>query len=71
MNEIERTTYNAPDLAQALGISRTAAYNLMNRADFPSFRSGCKRLLVRISDVDKWIDERISEEQLRKEGQAQ
>ena len=71
MNEIERTTYNAPDLAQALGISRTAAYNLMNRADFPSFRSGCKRLLVRVSDLNEWIDGQIKKEQLRKEGQPQ
>ena len=37
---MDKLTYNAPELALLLGISRSAAYNLMHRADFPSFRIG-------------------------------
>ena len=69
MNEIECTVYNAPALAKAMGISRTAAYNLMNRADFPSFRAG-RKPIVRVTDLDEWIDEQVKKERLRKEGQA-
>ena len=43
---MDKLTYNAPELALLLGISRSAAYNLMHRADFPSFRIS-KRLLVK------------------------
>ena len=43
---MDKITYSAPELAILLGISRSAAYNLMHRADFPSFRIG-KRLLVK------------------------
>lgn len=43
---MDKITYSAPELAILLGISRSEAYNLMHRADFPSFRIG-KRLLVK------------------------
>ena len=43
---MNKLTYSAPEVAQLLGISRSAAYNLMHRDDFPSFRIG-KRWLVR------------------------
>ena len=32
---MDKLTYNAPELALLLGISRSATYNLMHRADFP------------------------------------
>ena len=35
---MDKSTYSALELAILLGISRSAAYNLMHRADFPSFR---------------------------------
>ena len=50
-----KLTYNAPEVAHLLGISRSAAYNLMHRDDFPSFRIG-KRWLVRDSSLNEWLE---------------
>ena len=50
-----KLTCSAPELAQLLGISRSAAYNLMHHEDFPSFRIG-KRWLVRESCLHEWLD---------------
>lgn len=50
-----KLTYNAPEVAQLLGISRSAAYNLIHRDDFPSFRIG-KRWLVRDSSLNEWLE---------------
>ena len=52
---MDKITYSAPELAILLGISRSAAYNLMHREDFPSFRIG-KRWLVRESSLHEWLD---------------
>lgn len=52
---MDKITYSAPELAILLGISRSAAYNLMHRADFPSFRIG-KRLLVKRDKLTEWLD---------------
>ena len=51
-----KITCNATDLSKLLGISRTAAYNLMHRADFPSFRIG-KRLLIQQDKLMSWVNE--------------
>ena len=50
-----KITCNATDLSKLLGISRTAAYNLMHRADVPSFRIG-RRLLVWQDKLTEWLD---------------
>ena len=52
---MDKLTYNAPELALLLGISCSAAYNLMHRADFPSFRIG-KLLLVKQDKLTEWLD---------------
>lgn len=52
---MNKLTYSAPEVAQLLGISRSAAYNLMHRDDFPSFRIG-KRWLVRDSSLNEWLE---------------
>lgn len=51
---MDKLTYSAPEVAQLLGISRSAAYNLMHREDFPSFRIG-KRWLVQDSSLHEWL----------------
>lgn len=58
---MEKITYSATELAALLGISRYAAYNLMHRADFPSFRIG-KRLLVTHVDTLAWLNKQPHEE---------
>ena len=52
---MDKLTYSAPEVAQLLGNSRSAAYNLMHRDDFPSFRIG-KRWLVRDSSLHEWLE---------------
>ena len=44
----------AKDLQAYLHISRAGAYNLMNRADFPTLHIG-KRKLVTRQHLDQWI----------------
>ena len=51
---MNKLTYSAPEVARLLGISRSAAYNLMHREDFPSFRIG-KRWLVQNSSLQEWL----------------
>ena len=50
---MQKITYNADDLAQILGISKSAAYELFHREDFPTLRIG-SRLLVVIAKFDEW-----------------
>lgn len=56
MQQIQRQTLSAPELATYLGISRSGAYNLMQAVDFPSFRIG-KRVMVTKAAFEKWLDE--------------
>ena len=58
-----KITCNAAELAELLGISLSAAYPLMHRADFPAFRVG-KRLLVKRDKVFEWVDAQSAPEQL-------
>lgn len=46
---------NANQLAEALGISRAGAYQLLHRRDFPTLQIG-KRLLVPRDKLIAWID---------------
>ena len=56
MQQIQRQTLSAPELATYLGISRPGAYNLMQAVDFPSFRIG-GRVLVTKTALERWLDE--------------
>lgn len=63
MNEIRSyddlpLTLSADDVAAVLGISRTNAYALLHREDFPTLKIG-KRLLVPRDRFIRWIDESI------------
>lgn len=57
--EVEKLTLSAPELAAALGISRSAAYDLMHAQGFPSFRIGGRRLVHREA-LNQWLDAQIS-----------
>lgn len=52
---MERMTLTIPDLQQALGIGRDAAYALANRADFPAIRVG-KKIIVPRDAFQRWLD---------------
>jgi predicted DNA-binding transcriptional regulator AlpA len=53
----ERFMLSADNLATFLNISKSNAYVLMNRADFPSIRIG-RRLLVSQESLSKWITDK-------------
>lgn len=52
----DKITFNASDIAQLLGISRSAAYELMHREDFPTITIG-KRMVVLQSQFYEWINQ--------------
>ncbi len=58
MNSYEELplTLCAEDVASVLGISRTNAYALLHREDFPTLHIG-KRLLVPRDEFIQWIRE--------------
>lgn len=60
---MEKLTMNVADLQKALGIGRAQAYELVNRADFPTIRLGRKILIPRDAFM-RWL-ERQTEQALR------
>ena len=44
------------ELAETLGIGKNAAYQLCNRADFPTIRVGHK-CLIPVDALRRWLDE--------------
>ena len=53
---MNKLTYDAGEIAEILGISKSKAYDLLHREDFPTLRIG-KRLLVVRSNFDTWLEE--------------
>ena len=50
---------NAVQLAKALGISRSNAYTLMHREDFPTIVIG-KRMIVTKDKLLQWMEQQAS-----------
>lgn len=57
---MEKLTMNVADLQQALGIGRAQAYELVNRADFPTIRLGRKILIPRDAFL-RWLDKQTEQ----------
>ena len=51
---MEKLTISPDGLAKTLGIGRNAAYELCNRADFPSIRIG-KRFIIPVDGLREWL----------------
>ena len=49
------------ELAEVLGIGRNAAYQLCNRADFPTVRIGHK-LIIPVDGLRRWLEEQVGVE---------
>ena len=49
------------EAARLLGVSRPTLYQLLNRADFPSFRVG-NRVLISVAGLQAWIDRQTKED---------
>ena len=48
-------TLNATQIACVLGISKSCAYALLHRADFPTIRIG-RRMIVSKSKFEQWLE---------------
>ncbi len=53
--ESQQLTYTVPEAAEAVGISRNNAYQLVHRADFPSVRIG-GRWVVPKDSLRRWLE---------------
>jgi len=56
----QKQTLTINDLADELSISRTSAYQLIHRADFPTLRIG-KKILIPRKLLNEWIAEHCRE----------
>lgn len=52
---VDKLAVGTTEAAKLLGISRPTLYQLLNRADFPSFRVG-GRVLISVSGLQAWIE---------------
>lgn len=57
---MEPLAVSAAEAARLLGVSRPTLYQLLNRADFPSFRVG-SRVLISVAGLQEWIDRQTKE----------
>jgi len=60
MNTPNRPVMTVSEVAAYLGVGRTSAYQLVNRADGPPvMRLGPQTIRVRRADLDDWLDTRV------------
>lgn len=57
---MEKRAFSIPETAEALGVSRTSIYELMNQGELRSFHVGRRRFVPR-DQVDQFISRRVSE----------
>lgn len=51
----ERLALSVPEMGKALGISRSKAYQLANRADFPTVRVD-GRVIIPLEGLREWLN---------------
>lgn len=51
---MEKLVYSVLEMQKALGIGRNAAYQLVNRADFPTAHVG-KRIVIPVDALNEWL----------------
>ena len=51
--------YSVRDLYTHLGFTRSTAYELVARSDFPSFRIG-KKIYIPRAAFERWLDEQVA-----------
>lgn len=61
VDKLEPLAVGTTEAARLLGVSRPTLYQLLNRADFPSFRVG-GRVLISVSGLQAWIDRQAAKE---------
>ena len=55
MTEKTKLVLDAPELAEALGICKPRAYELMRQKGFPSIQISERRFVVPRAALDKWL----------------
>ncbi len=60
MTEKTKLVLDAPELAEALGICKPRAYELMRQKDFPSIQISERRFIVPRAALDKWLLEQAN-----------
>lgn len=60
---MDKLTITVPELAHTLNISRTNAYQLARRADFPSVKLGA-RWLIPVKPLERWLAQQAEEKAL-------
>lgn len=53
--QTERLTLSVTEAASLLGVSRPTVYQLIRRADFPSFKVGARTLISR-AGLEAWVE---------------
>jgi excisionase family DNA binding protein len=57
---MERLTLRPAELAEALGISRSKAYELLARGEFPTVRIGSS-IRIPVDSLKRWVAEKSAE----------
>lgn len=57
--DIDRVALTVPEVAEALGVGLSSAYQLIHRADFPSFRIG-RSVRVSRARLNEWVEKQAS-----------
>ena len=52
---VDKMAYTVPEVAEALGIGLSSAYELVHRADFPAFRIG-RAVRVSRARLNEWVE---------------
>ena len=53
---MDKLAYNVPELAEALNIGRRAAYELVNRSDFPAIRLSERKIIIPVDGLKQWLE---------------
>lgn len=53
-----KVALNITEVAEALGVSRSVVYQLLHRADFPSFKIGKRTVVPRIA-LEEWANAQV------------
>jgi excisionase family DNA binding protein len=59
---VERKTYNIPEIAAMLGISRVSAYDLAHSKGFPAIFVGERRIVVPREAFERWLNNATASE---------
>jgi excisionase family DNA binding protein len=62
MNSTDRLAYRVPEAADAIGVSRAQAYELIKKNKIPSIKIGSS-IRVPVDALRDWIARRLAEQQ--------